>query len=242
MRKRLIDFGASVLSAVISAGVIAGISALTPTDEEFIEREVARIEGVYATAPEPSPIVVAPPEVEPDDEPIEDLTRADVERLWKLEMDAADATDEELATLWAKTDTESRFNHLAVSPVGALGAPQFMPRTGAEEFKKTEPSCDGVSLHDVPCSARAQIGYSRTLESWLPPDARTPELVQASYNWGIGRVRIAIANCHNIPGCNPTVWDTIKPLMPGETKAYVDRISRVTQMFKDREVQVSFAW
>jgi hypothetical protein len=136
---------------------------------------------------EPAENRVAPVPEKPNITPsAEDICRA-------VEQDAAE--NELPVEFFARVIwQESRFNARAVSPKGALGIAQFMPRTAdfrhvADPFDPIEALKESASyLHDL----RAQFGNLG--------------LAAAAYNAGPGRV---------------TAWLTSKRALPNETRNYV---------------------
>ena len=181
--------------------------------------------------PEPAPPVPASPLTE----------RERVELAWHREL-AARVGRVELANLYAQADTESRFRPEAVSPVGAAGVAQFMPRTWAEESPRTEPSCAGRPPTDVRCAARAQHAYMNRIEKWVPRGARTIENTWAAYNWGAGNVKKAVNKCEAAIGCDPENWRDMKRFVPTETKNYVKRNRQVSVGLRRGSIDVAFSF
>ena len=107
-------------------------------------------------------------------------------------------------TVHSMAERESNQRPDAVSPVGALGLLQFMPRTANEL---------GIDPRDP---AQAAEGAARYL-TWLTKRFPYVELEDlgkfelAAYNWGVGRVQRT--------GC--TTWECLEPLVPKETRGYV---------------------
>ena len=107
---------------------------------------------------------------------------------------------------------ESAFNPEAVSPAGAVGLSQMMPRTYNEEAPQTTPSCEGIPRTNKECSIRTQIQYMRKvlrwsggIKSWASLlDARAVQL--ASYNGGWGNVRKEKRVCRKEPRCSTSRW------------------------------------
>lgn len=82
---------------------------------------------------------------------------------------------------------ESRFNNLAVSPVGAEGLAQFMPDTWAEWAPRA--GYAGKRPHDAEASIATGAAYLAYLySSWYSPrpDMDRICLMLASYNAGLG--------------------------------------------------------
>ena len=248
MRRWLPEIALGVLVSILSSTAWAGITWAWHRGSA-LQRQVNALENARLT-PAPIPPAVAPlPEialparevrsgetisgrVDPDD-------RASVEGAWAAEL--VDRVGRlELANLYAQADTESRFQPAAVSPVGARGVAQFMPRTWAEEAPRTEPSCEGVQPTDVGCSARAQQSYMQRVEGWLPRGARNIENTWAAYNWGAGNVRKAVRQCEAALGCDPENWRDMEHMVPHETKRYVKRNKRVSVGLRRGSFDVSF--
>jgi len=131
---------------------------------------------------------------------------------------------------WLKAQCwqESRLKHRAVSPVGAKGLCQFMPRTWRE-------CTDALQINASPFNAEASIACAAWYDAKLRRTWRFKrseesrrELVFASYNAGSGNVIAAQRACRGALD-----WQVIKECMPGitghhseETIDYVDRIGR----------------
>ena len=101
-------------------------------------------------------------------------------------------------------ERESNQRPDAVSPVGAVGMLQFMPRTAADlgiDPRDPVQSIDGA--------ARYLKWLTRRFPYVTPVDLKRFKL--AAYNWGVGNVRRT--------GC--TTWKCLKPLVPRETRKYV---------------------
>jgi soluble lytic murein transglycosylase-like protein len=98
--------------------------------------------------------------------------------------------------LMSQVVQESRANANAVSPVGAIGIAQFMPRTAKwveKRVKKLYPVLfkDGFNPHNVEQSIVAQVWYMNYLYSkWHAErtDADRLMLAMASYNAGLGSI------------------------------------------------------
>lgn len=94
----------------------------------------------------------------------------------------------------AQATQESRFNTLAVSPVGAKGVAQFMEYTAKEveqELKHLDLFKDGFDRENATQSIYAQVHYMNKLFktwSWKRTDTSRMQLALASYNAGAGNI------------------------------------------------------
>ena len=224
MPSKVIDTICGAISALLAMAVGTLISSYEWTPERLLAAEAADREGPYVNSPLPDPIPDPVPTV------IVGVTLT-TEDIWLAEMELANVPISKLAEYYGQIVAESSFNPRAESPAKARGLAQGMPRTIGEEYPRTEPSCEDISPYEPACSARFQVSYRDRITHWLPPDARTPELEQAAYNWGIGSIRKVIAMCRTLPGCNPLVWATIEPFVPAETKGYIVAIARHAESF-----------
>lgn len=130
--------------------------------------------------------------------------------------------------LKAQCYQESLLQPLAMSPVGAYGLCQFMPRTAADVGKRLGSTPDEFWLPEI--SIRAAGYYMGILmRSWKAerPFLDRIKLAQASYNAGIGNVLKAQNYCDKA-----RLYDEIIPCLPRvtgrrnsrETIGYVDYI------------------
>lgn len=129
--------------------------------------------------------------------------------------------------LKAQVKAESGFDPDAVSKAGAVGLAQFMSRTFEEWRDGTpgiqDPTAEGpaglpvnpmlVDPRDPEDAIRAQAAYMRWLLDRF--DGNT-EAALAAYNWGIGRVKRAMAE-------SGPEWIN---RLPKETHIYVARVLR----------------
>jgi soluble lytic murein transglycosylase-like protein len=97
------------------------------------------------------------------------------------------------ALVYALTWQESRFNSLAVSPVGAIGLMQVMPQSVAEVTGDASLASDPIPLFDPATNLRDGQQYVE----WLRERAVGPDLLRvvAAYNGGpatIERARAAV--------------------------------------------------
>lgn len=116
------------------------------------------------------------------------------------------------ALLAAQAESESNWNPHARSRAGAVGLMQFMPRTWAE-WGNGDPENPEASLV-------AGARYMQWLLDQFSDAANPTALAYAAYNWGPGNVKNAIQDSGR------TDWPGIKPFLPAETQAYVERIQR----------------
>lgn len=125
---------------------------------------------------------------------------------------------------------ESVFKENAVSPVGAMGLAQFMPRTWKQISKEMDyPLFANAFIPRYAIDAGAY--YMRKLRnswSWNRPAKEKNKLAQASYNGGIGNILKAQKLCGDA-----LLWEDIKKCLPSvtrhhskETITYVKRIER----------------
>ncbi|MCB1864601.1 MAG: transglycosylase SLT domain-containing protein [Chromatiales bacterium] len=133
---------------------------------------------------------------------------------------------------WFKAQgiVESRLNPKAKSPAGAVGIMQVLPST-FEEIAKVNPSF--VLIDEPEWNIAAGIYYDRTMyRKWPTPRPSEDRLFLAfaSYNAGYGRVLRALKSA----GADTAPWSKIRPMLPSETRAYLDRISTVMGTEADR--------
>lgn len=124
---------------------------------------------------------------------------------------------------------ESLLETGAVSPVGARGIAQFMPKTWSEITRQL--GWGTVSPHLAEPAIEAGAFYMAQLRSgWSSPrpELERQRLAQASYNAGFGNILRAQKRCSGARD-----WSAIAPclsLITGrharETIGYVDRIAR----------------
>ena len=118
---------------------------------------------------------------------------------------------------------ESSFNPKAVSPVGAEGLCQFMPRTW-KMMQRIVPQLVGRNAFQPPYAILAQGFYMQRLwDGWTAPrsDENRWKWTLGSYNAGMGRLLDAQRRCTG--SCDE--YDSIEELLPQETRDYVARIT-----------------
>lgn len=121
--------------------------------------------------------------------------------------------------LKAQVKQESRFNPKAVSPVGAKGLSQFMPKTWLEWEDET-PGIQNQFRDYNPFNPEDSIRVQAAYMNWLRKiiSANTKENILewtlAAYNWGIGNVKKEIKNKIHFD----------LAVFPTETKIYVKKI------------------
>lgn len=114
--------------------------------------------------------------------------------------------------LLAMISTESRFNVGAVSPAGATGLGQLMPRTARYIAKKAGMAYSPDSIFDPAYNIRLSVKYLERLMGRHNGDIR---LVAASYNGGPGGA------------CRYRGWlegRLDRKMVPAETLKYVERV------------------
>ena len=128
--------------------------------------------------------------------------------------------------LKAQCFQESLFREDAVSPVGAKGLCQFMPRTWDEQIQKA-----GITGHPFNYDLNIQMAaqyMARLVGNWTAPRPRKDQfsLALASYNAGLGNILNAQRECNGVPLYNEIM--ICLPCVTGhhskETNQYVQRI------------------
>ena len=229
MTSRTQDIACNALAGVLASAAWAVGTYAWDHEAELLRRANAKAGAVLTPVEIPQVVESAVPAVESPPESSAPAPLTDFERRQQTfsaawaEWERLGLADGEKHRLAAKCWVESRYRPGAVSPVGAAGPCQFMARTWDEEAPRTDPSCEGVHPSDPTCAARAAHSYNRRIEGWLARDARSPENVDAAYNWGAGNVNRAAAKCRNAPGCQPTSARHMDRYMPTETQRYRKR-------------------
>lgn len=128
----------------------------------------------------------------------------------------------------AQLISESNLDPRAVSPVGARGMAQFMPRTWVEVTRAMQ--LGAASPHDVSAAIEAGAYYMRQMRAlWRGAVDERMRWGQASYNAGGGNIKRAWRLCDE-----PATWAETVPCLPditghhsAETIGYVKRIWRI---------------
>lgn len=141
------------------------------------------------------------------------------------------------ALLWV----ESRYRTDALSPAGAQGIAQFLPRTWAQARRAGVTG--GASPYDASAAIRAAAWYQQWLRGRWPeprPSLCRQRLVEASYNAGAGSVHRAQRLARSA-GRAGVCWPEIRAYMPGvtasharETCRYVDQIDATARTLQRR--------
>jgi soluble lytic murein transglycosylase-like protein len=140
------------------------------------------------------------PEFEIPPEPSENLPKQqDFDR---VVQEAGEKYGVESSLIKAVIQTESSGNPRAVSPAGAQGLMQLMPKTAAE-----------LGVHDPFDPAENVMGGTRYLRRLLDRYQGDRKLALASYNWGMGNVENRIGS------------------MPQETRNYILKVENLYQIY-----------
>ena len=125
----------------------------------------------------------------------------------------------------AQAIAESNLNADAVSHVGAIGLMQIMPDTFREISDKNPHFAE---VKTPRWNIAAGIYYDRLLYRKFPttPEQDRLYLALASYKAGYGR----ILNASRKLETNSPLWQEVRPYMPGETRAYVERIIKLMEI------------
>lgn len=125
-----------------------------------------------------------------------------------------DASTEKIGypVLLAIVRTESRFNANAISPAGAMGLGQVMPRTARYIAKKAGMAYEPDSMLHPGYNIRLSVKYLERLMKRYGGDLR---LVAAAYNGGPGGACLYKGWLEG--------WNT-RERVPGETMKYVERV------------------
>lgn len=136
-----------------------------------------------------------------------------------LIREMAEARAYDPALLAAQTAQESAFNPGAVSPAGAVGLVQFMPKTWEWALAmRWIPA--GAERTDPRLNLQAAVSFMRWLLDRYKGHASPLELALAAYNAGPGAVDKAVK------ATNRSDWEGVRPALPRETQDYVSRILR----------------
>lgn len=123
------------------------------------------------------------------------------------------------ALVYAVVWQESRFNSLAVSPVGAVGMMQLMPTSAASVASDPTLKSDPVSLFDV--GKNLQLGQAYI--SWIEENAGGFDLLRtiAAYNGG----PTTLAKTEALVGPSADSLMVIESVPFAETRAYVKKVA-----------------
>jgi soluble lytic murein transglycosylase len=111
-----------------------------------------------------------------------EISSADAFALAKLIYEEADSAHVEYPLMLAIFASESRFKTTLVSPAGATGLGQLMPRTARSLAKKAGMAYNDEMLYDPRANARLSSRYVASLFKKFT----THEIVAAAYNGGPG--------------------------------------------------------
>lgn len=113
------------------------------------------------------------------------LTPAERNRVAHTILEASGRYDVSPALVLAVIEIESAYNPHAVSPVGAIGLMQLMPRTGQELAERTGERWRGTNtLFEPDLNVRLGVAYLRELIDRYD----SVRAALAAYNWGPGRI------------------------------------------------------
>ena len=123
----------------------------------------------------------------------------------------------------AQAKQESRFDQLAVSPAGAIGVFQLMPKTAADL---------GVDPYNLQQNIDGGTRYIRQCNNWFPGRL---DLALSAYNWGIGNTYKMIWGSTSKPP--QSAWpspETVLASVPNETRDYIHRVTGyMTELVND---------
>ncbi len=139
--------------------------------------------AVAAAPPVPAPLVVAIAEHIARSET--GLLRHEVDTLAQTIVDEANRHEMDPMLVLAVMTVESRYRNFAVSPVGAMGLMQVMPKTGEEIAARLGISWVGPqTLFDPIANVRVGVAYLKQLSDRYDH----MDTALAAYNWGPGRI------------------------------------------------------
>ncbi|HEY2707144.1 MAG TPA: lytic transglycosylase domain-containing protein [Caulobacteraceae bacterium] len=122
------------------------------------------------------------------------------------------------ALVYAVVWQESRFNSLAVSPVGAVGLMQLMPPSAASMANDTTLLANPISLFDT----GKNLALGQTYIKWLEDNAGNHDLLRtiAAYNGGPG----TLARTEALLGPDADSLMVMESFPFAESRAYVKRV------------------
>ena len=140
--------------------------------------------------------------------------------IWPAVVKAADKYDLDRSLLLAMIHTESRFNREAVSPAGARGLIQVMPKTWQE--------LGGGDPFDTERNIELGAKYIRQLIDWVPKRIRSlpnsknlkysdEHIALTAYHTGLGRVRRVIKRNGNAG------YESLNSVNPNMKYRYADK-------------------
>jgi soluble lytic murein transglycosylase-like protein len=113
------------------------------------------------------------------------LLRHEVDTLAQTIVDEANRHEMDPMLVVAVMTVESRYRNFAVSPVGAMGLMQVMPKTGEEIAAQLGISWVGPqTLFDPIANVRVGVAYLKQLSDRYDH----MDTALAAYNWGPGRI------------------------------------------------------
>lgn len=126
---------------------------------------------------------------------------------------------------------ESRFKRLVVSPAGAIGLMQLMPRTGKKFVPKE------TDLYHPEGNLRAGINYLHFLDRfWADRQVPAPDrlyFVLASYNTGPAPVVRAYKRARNT-GLDPTRWHgNVETILRSPGRRYAREIAEIADVYRN---------
>ena len=239
MREHAANIAVSTVSGLLVWAVTTAIDAYEPPAPS--QRHVW-----IGTLVPPPPRIAEPPPPPPEPSPV-DVHRRILQDASRLNAPAA--------LYQGQVYVESRYRTDAVSPAGAVGAPQFLLPTWEKDVRpRLGPECADAPRTDAECSFRGQVEYLDMIGRWLPIDANH-DVRMAAYNAGAGNVGKEQQACAMRPGCDPSRWtdhvETVclrRASACRETRDYVPRIHRAARQFavtthgRDVEASLSFSW
>jgi len=147
---------------------------------------------------------------------------------------AARIYDVASALILAVIQTESSFNHRAVSNSGAVGLMQLVPSTGALEASKLVYGEPKMMSHDELYQPHKNIELGTAylhilLKRYFEEYASDPEkrnfLAIASYNCGPRRVKQALGSHNNVDGLSAKeLYQLLIKTVPPETRKYLEKV------------------
>ena len=130
------------------------------------------------------------------------MTPYERHRVVRAIMEASERYEVSPQLVLAVIEIESGYNPYIVSPVGAMGLMQLMPRTGAEVAERTGEIWHGTAtLFDPEANIRLGVAYLRELIDRY--DSIRAAL--AAYNWGPGRIDRRLRRGSGLPAEYPNL-------------------------------------